>query len=299
MKNSNRTRRNRKIRTSILFMLPALILYSVFVMFAIVYSVVLGFTDWDGIGPKNFIGVENYLKLAVNDDFLLTLMNTLKVAGLSIIFQISIGLLLSWLLFRTHSRIYKLYRAIYFLPVVIASTAIATMFRIILNNDIGVISSLMEKVGMGNLVRPWLSDQQVVLYVVIIVQIWQYIGTYVIIFLAALQSIDEGMLDSAQLDCQNSFQLFWYVVLPTIRPTLITAVILCFTGSMKSFDIPFIMTAGGPGYSSSYVGNYMYALIFSRRKYGRGSAVACCIMLISVIFTTIFNRFTKEDEEVR
>ena len=295
MKNTNIVRRNRKIRTSIMFMLPALVLYSVFVIFAILYSTVLGFTDWDGIGAKEFVGLENYIKLFGNEDFLLTLVNTLKVAVLSITFQVSIGLILAWLLFRTRSRIYKLYRAVYFLPVVIASTAIATMFRIILNNDIGVFSSLMETVGLGGLVRPWLSDEKVVLYAVIIVQIWQYIGTYVIIFLAALQSIDESILDSAGLDCRNSFQLFWHVVLPVIRPTLVTTIVLCFTGSMKSFDIPFIMTAGGPGYSSSYLGNYMYALIFSRRKFGRGSAVASIIMAVSLVFTVIFNKFTKEE----
>lgn len=275
-----------------MFVTPALILYSVFVIFAIVYSTVLGFTDWDGIGVKKFVGFDNYTKLFTNEDFLLTLVNTLKVAILSILFQVSMGLVLAWLLFRTRSRIYKLYRAAYFLPVVIASTAIATMFRIILNNDIGVFSSLMEAVGLGGFVRPWLSDERVVLYVVIIVQIWQYIGTYVIIFLAALQSVDESILDSASLDCRNSFQLFWHVVLPVIRPTLITTIVLCFTGSMKSFDIPYIMTAGGPGYASSYLGNYMYALIFSRRKFGRGSAVSSIIMIISLVFTVVFNKFT-------
>ena len=296
MKFLSNVRNRRKLRSALLFLCPALILYSVFVIFSIGYTTVLGFTDWDGIGIKEFVGFTNYVKLFGNKDFIQTLGNTLQVALLSILFQVSMGLLLSWFLFLTKNRIYKLYRAVYFLPVVIASTAIATMFRIILNNDIGVFSSLLTALGLGRFIRPWLSDGQVVLYVVIFVQIWQYIGTYVIIFLAALQSIDESVLESARMDCQNGFQLFWYVILPSIRPTIITAIILCFTGSMKSFDIPFIMTAGGPGYSSSYLGNYMYTLIFSRRKFGRGSAVSAVIMLISLAFTAVFNRLTKEKE---
>ena len=142
--------------------------------------------------------------------------------------------------------------------------------------------------------KPWLSDSGTVIYTVIFVQIWQYIGTYVIIFLAAYQSIDDEVFESARMDGANCIQQFFLITCPLVKDIICVALVLCFTGSMKSFDIPFIMTAGGPGYDSSYLGNYMYKAVFSGKKFGRGAAVTVTILVISFTFTIIFNRLTRE-----
>ena len=295
MKNTINNRK--RTMTATMFLLPALALYLCFVIWPIIYTTFLSFTNWDGISAtKNINGFKNYDFLFGKADFLLTLKNSLKLTGWSIVLQISIGLTIAYLLFRTKNKIFKFYRAIYFLPVVIASTAIGTMFKILLNNDIGVFSSILEFFGLGALSRPWLSDTSTVIYTVIFVQVWQYIGTYIIIFLAAMQSIDSAIFESAVIDGANSLQQFTRITVPLISSNIKVALVLCFTGSMKSFDIPFVMTSGGPGYSSSYLANYMYKTVFSSNKFGRGSAVAIVILLISLSFTLLFNYVTRERE---
>lgn len=286
----------RKARTTgALFLLPALLLYLTFVIWPIFYTAFLSITGWDGISAvKKGVGFKNYVYLFGKDDFLQCLQNSIRVTVLSMIFQISIGLAIAYLLFRTKAFVFKIYRATYFLPVVIASTAIGTMFKIIMNNDIGVFNAIISLLGLGQYSRPWLSDSSTVVYTVIFVQIWQYIGTYIIIYLAAMQSIDGEVFESALIDGANSVQQLTHITLPLIRDNIMVTLVLCFTGSMKSFDIPFVMTAGGPGYASSYLANYMYKTVFSSSKFGRGSAVAIVILMISLTFTVLFNYATKE-----
>lgn len=287
--------RRKLLTTAALFLLPALTLYLVFVIYPIFYTAFLSFTSWDGIAvTKEMVGFKNFTYLFGKSDFLLALKNSLKVTSLSMIFQVSIGLSIAYLLFRTKSVTFKFYRAIYFLPVVIASTAIGTMFKIFMNNDIGVFNAIVSLLGLGAYTRPWLSDPGSVIYTVIFVQIWQHIGTYVIIYLAAMQSIDSEIYESALIDGANSVRQFTQITLPLIKPTILVTLVLCFTGSMKSFDIPFVMTAGGPGYASSYLANYMYKAVFGSSKFGRGSAVALVILMISLTFTLLFNYATRE-----
>ena len=281
-----------------LFLAPSLLLYTTLIIYPIFYSAFLSLTDWPGVEPKDWVGHRNFEFLFQDSDFLTSFGNSLRVTLLSIFFQVPVGLTIAFLLFRTKSAIYKAYRGIYFLPVVITSTAIATMFRLIMNNDIGVFSSILEVIGMGRFIRPWLADTSVVLYTVIFVQIWQFIGTYVIIFLAAFQSIDPEIFESAVIDGTNSLQQFLLIACPLVSDVLKFSVVLCFTGSMKSFDISYVMTAGGPGYASSYLGNYLFNSTFggTGSRFGRGSAVAMVIIVVSAVFTVIFKKLSREKD---
>lgn len=287
--------RKRKIRTSIVFLLPILAVYTLFVIYPIFFTGYLSFTKWNGIGEKAFVGFANFADLFANKDFLLILTNTLKITVLSMLFQIPLGLVIAFLLYRTKIG-FMLYRAVYFVPAVISSIAIGTMFRLLLNNEIGVIKTILNTLGLGFLSRPWLSDQNIVLYVVIFVQIWQFIGIYIVMFLAAFQSIDKQIFDSAYIDGANSVQAFLKIALPQIKPIIIVAIILCFTGSMKSFDLPFVMTSGGPGYASSFLGNYMHKLVFVGSKFGPGSAVTMIILFISLVFTLVFYGLSRKKD---
>lgn len=283
----------KKTGVSITFLAPGFLIYTIFVVIPIIYSIYLSFTSWNGIGIKTPAGLANFKAIFKNADFLLSLKNSLLVTGLSLIIQVPLGLIVAYLLFRTKV-LFKAYRAVYFLPVVIASTAVATMFSILLNSDIGVFNSILKAFGLGAFQKSWLSDSKVVIYTVIAVQIWQFVGTYVIIFLASLQSIDDEIFESATIDGANSIQIFFRIACPLLKGIYSIAIIFCFTGSMKSFDIPYIMTGGGPGYASSYLGNYMYKQVFSLRDFGGGSAVTIVILAISLCFTLIFNKFSSE-----
>ncbi|MDN5316403.1 MAG: raffinose/stachyose/melibiose transport system permease protein [Thermoanaerobacterium sp.] len=276
------------------FILPTLAIYTLLIIVPIVFSIYYGMTDWDGIGKQTFIGISNFLNIFKDSDFLISFKNTIIVTLISILLQIPIGLVISFLLSRG-IRFYKTFRAIYFLPVVIAPIAIGLMFSLIFNGQIGALNSLLKDIGLQSFQKAWLSDPKVVLYAVMTPQVWQFIGLYIIIFIAAIQNIPEEIFESAEIDGASSITIFFRIVIPMLWDVIKISIILCFTGSLKSFDYSWIMTQGGPGVSSSYLGVYMFKSAFINTKFGIGSATAIVILATSLIFTVIFQKIASRD----
>lgn len=286
-------------KTSTIFFLgPSVVMYSLLVIIPVIFTSYYSFTDWSGIGPQTFIGFQNFIEMFREPDFLTTFKNTLIVTVISIAFQIPIGLILSYLLYRG-IRGFKYFRAIYFLPVVIAPMAIGLMFTLFLNNETGVLNDLLGMIGLGRFQTAWLSNPDVVLYSVISPQVWQYIGLYVIIFLAAMQTIPEEIIESARIDGASTVIIFYRIVCPMISDVIKIAIILCFTGSLKSFDYPWIMTSGGPGVQSAYLGVYMFRAAFINFSFGKGSATNLIILITALVFTMVFQKVTSGDKKVR
>lgn len=281
-------------KASLFFLGPSVILYSLLVIIPVIFTAYYSFTDWSGIGPQTFIGFQNFIEMFTDADFLLTFKNTLVVTGVSILFQIPVGLILAYLLYRGIKG-FKYFRAIYFLPVVIAPMAIGLMFTLFLNNETGVLNELLGMIGLARFQTAWLSNPDVVLYSVISPQVWQFIGLYVIIFLAAMQTIPDEVIESARIDGASTIVIFLRVVCPMISDVIKIAVILCFTGSLKSFDYPWIMTGGGPGVQSAFLGVYMFRSAFINFSFGTGSATNMVILTTAIVFTFIFNKLTRKE----
>jgi raffinose/stachyose/melibiose transport system permease protein len=276
------------------FLAPSMIVYTILVMIPVVFSVYYSFTNWNGIGQQSFIGIKNFISLFKNQDFLMSFKNTLMVTVLSIFIQIPVGLILSYLLYRGVKG-FKIFRTLYFLPVVIAPIAIGLMFSLFYNSETGVLNTILRAFGLASLQKAWLSDPRVVLYSVITPQIWQFIGLYVVIFLAALQSIPEEIIESAQIEGASSVQLFFKIVCPLVWDVIQLSIILCFTGSFKSFDLSWVMTMGGPGVRSAYLGVFMFKSAFMNSNFGIGSATTVIILISGLLFTVIFNKVTSKE----
>lgn len=282
--------KKRNVGYTVLFILPTFIIFTVFIIVPIVLSIYYSMTNWNGLSSPVFVWLDNYRKLLGDKDYWTVLKNTGTVIGISVIFQIPIGLTLAFLIFKTR-RGAKFFRSAYFLPVVIAPLAIGVMFTLFLNSELGPINIILAKLGLEFLQRAWLSDSRTVLYSVMFPMIWQYIGFYVVIYLAAMYSLPEELLESAAIDGANVFQVFFKIVIPMLWDVIGITVVLCTVGGLKAFEHPYIMTTGGPGVLSSYVGLYVYKLAFAKNNFGYGSTVGVTVLLIALISTILFRRF--------
>lgn len=164
------------------------------------------------------------------------------------------------------------------------------MFTLFLNSNLGPINVTLAKIGLESLQRSWLSDSKIVLYSVIFPMLWQYIGFYVVIYLAALYSIPEEIFESAVIDGASSFHIFFKIVIPLLQDIIGITVVLCVSGGLKAFEHPYIMTWGGPGVMSSYLGLYLYRMAFGYNNFGYASTVGVTILLIALMFTILFKK---------
>ncbi len=281
-----------KLQIPVLFLAPVFLVYTVFVFIPMLLSLYYSTTDWNGVTQKVWIGLQNYKELFANKDFWLVFMNTMKLVVVTLVVQIPMGLILAYLLY-SKTKGMKIYRTIYFLPVVIAPVAIGLMFTLFYNSEIGIFNHILKTIGLGSLQKNWLSDANTLLYAVMAPQVWQYIGLYVTIFLGALQSIPEELIESAQIDGAGRINAFFHVILPQITEFTFICILLSVTGSLKSFDHSWIMTGGGPGVRSAYLGVFMYKTAFVNSDFGMGSAITIGIIAVSLMITVIFNMLTK------
>lgn len=286
----------RKAPVCIGFLLPVFLIYTIFLFIPLVQTGYYSLTQWNGVTDKVFIGLENFRELFGNSDYWLTFRNTIKLVVITLLVQIPMGLLLAYLLY-SKTKGMKFFRTVFFLPVVIAPVAISLMFSLFYNSEIGIFNRLLEMIGLGRFQTNWLSNINTLLYAVMAPQVWQYIGLYVTIFLGALQSIPEELVESAQIDGANRIQTFFHVVLPEIASFTNICIVLCVTGSLKAFEHSWIMTGGGPGVRSAYLGVYMYKTAFVNSDFGTGSAITMTIVLLSLVITVLFNKLSAAGRE--
>ncbi|MBP1992106.1 carbohydrate ABC transporter permease [Paenibacillus eucommiae] len=262
-------------------LLPALLIYSVFVLVPIIWSAYYGFYDWKGIGAAKFIGFDNYIEALSHPIFWRALKNNLIIVGASIFGQVPIALILSLVLWK-NTFFHRFIRSAVFMPMVVASVVIGIMWGYIYHPQIGILNFVLEQVGLGSWIRDWLGDPKVNMYSVSIPIIWANIGPYLILFIAAIQNISSEVEDAAKIDGATKGKRLFYVVIPMIWDTIKVALVLCISGSLTSFDLIYVMTGGGPAQSTELLATYMYNNTFEIFRYGYGSAVSTLIIIISM-----------------
>ncbi|WP_298742294.1 carbohydrate ABC transporter permease [Microbacterium lacticum] len=262
------------------FLVPPLLIYGIAVLLPIVQSLVLSLFEWNGIGDMVFIGLENYVKMFTADDIFWTaLANSLGYLAICLVLQLGLGLLVASLL-TALTRGREVVKTLYLLPAVISTVAIAFLFqRIYATNPEGLLNQLLEAVGLGALARPWLSDISTVLAAVSIPEGWRFAGLYVVILYAALIAVPKELEEAARLDGASRWTIFTKIRFPYIRPVWITTLIMAATYSLRGFDIPYLLTNGGPGQSSELLTTYMYKRAFTSTDFGYASAISVFIVV--------------------
>lgn len=280
------------------FLLPGLLFYIFTVFYPIVESIRLSFMEWGGIGDKVFVGLDNYVKMFHDPVFYTAFINNLIYLLIVVGMQLSIGLFFAILL--TYMTKYvTLVKTLYYVPCIITTVAITQLFRSMYSVEpMGLLNQFLEAVGLGGMVTSWLADVGTVLAAVSIPEGWRFTGMYMVIFYAALVSLDPSVYEAAKVDGASEMQILFKIKLPLIKDIIFLTLTMCLTGALRGFDIPFLLTSGGPGNASELMSTYMYKKAFSSNQYGYGSALAVFIIIESILVVyTLRKLFTSKEEK--
>jgi raffinose/stachyose/melibiose transport system permease protein len=265
----------------LLFMVPAAAVYAVFFIYPFVLTFLASFTSWDGISKPVFTGTANYLQMFHDSVLMSGIIRIVVWAALAVLVKVTLGLVFAAML-RGRPRGYRFFTGVFFFPVVISSSAMSLIFSLMYDKDIGIVNEGLKTVGLGFLQQAWLSNPHTAFYAAIAVPIYQDIGFFMVILLAALQDIPNEYYESATIDGANPLQTFLRVTLPLSLGSLRVCILLAVTSAFKTFDYIFLLTSGGPGNSTQVPATWMYQQTFQAFKYGYGDAIAMLIFVLSV-----------------
>jgi raffinose/stachyose/melibiose transport system permease protein len=279
--------KRRRRLTAWLFMVPLLVVNVLVILGPSVATVYFSFTEWSGIGPAEFVGLENYRDLLADGSFWQAMWHNVLWTILFLTVPIAMGLLGAFLLSQI-KRFQLFFRIAYFIPYVVASVVNAAIWQNILDPERGIGSSLAS-IGIPFLDGvSFFGNTRLALPSVAFVNNWAWWGFILLLFLTALQSVDEELYDAAKIDGAGRWQQFLNVTLPGIRPTFIFVVLLTIINSLLVFDYIFIITRGGPAGASEVVGTLMWKEAFERFEAGYASAMGLGLSFISGVIVLIF-----------
>ena len=281
----------------LIFLLPALILFCGVLIAPIGASAYFSLFDWKGIGPKTVIGLANYKELFTSNSigFMKALRNSLLLAALSVGLQLPLALALALALGKK-IRGERTFLSVYFMPVLISTVVIGQLWLKIYNPDYGILNVFLRAVGLENWTRIWLGTKQTALGAVLVPTLWQYVGYHMLLLYAGVKSVPPELREAAMLDGATDGQVNRFVVLPYIKPIIRISVIFAVTGSLKSFDLIYVLTNGGPLNATEVPSTLMIRMLFIARRYGIGSAIAVLLIALCFGFALLIGAIFKEEE---
>lgn len=281
-----------------LLIAPALIIYAVFAIYPMIDVVALSFQKWNGLDAnRQFVGFSNYIDIFTKDPvFWVAFRNTITWTILSTIFPPLFGLLLALGL---NQRLFarNSLRAIYYLPVIIAPIAVATMWRWMYDPFFGIFNQVLSLLGLQSWIKDWLGARDVALYSAFVAYVWQTVGFSMVLFLAGLQSVDKSLVEAARIDGAGRWQRFRFVTLPALRPTITIVLVLSVISSLKAFDIIYGLTGGGPAQSTQMLALWAFTQSMQIFDFGRGSAISTVLLLITLAIVIPYMRWAQKREE--
>jgi raffinose/stachyose/melibiose transport system permease protein len=269
--------------TGYLYVAPAVLLVVGIVYFAVGYTLRMSVLDWDGLSPDPVgVGLGNYARLLEDPVFWRSL-GHMAMFALAVLVQMALGLGFAILL---HSgvRAKTLYKVLLFLPVVLAPAVMAPVFRQIFDAD-GQLNTVLRAVGLDALAHPWLADPSTALYALIAVNIWQWTGFSFVLYYAGLTQVDASLIEAARIDGAGNWRVIYSLLIPLTRGTTVTLAILGVIGTIKTFDIPYLVTGGGPARSTEVLATYLYQQGITDFHVGYGAALTVVLMVMSLILT--------------
>lgn len=277
-----------------LFLLPALIIISIFLYYPFIQNVINSFYEIKGIGALNskFIGLNNYKEMLTDRNIGIGLKNTMIMMGLAVFAQVGLALVLA-LMVDSIRRGAQIFRTVFFFPVVVSATAIGLMFNLFYSYNGGMLNQILASFGADPVL--WLSDDKAI-FMVSLPVVWQYVGFYFVIILTGLNGIPEDIFEYAYLDGVTGLRKIYYITLPLIWDVLKVCMILAITGALKVFDLPWVIAPNGaPKGLTHFLGTYMYFKTFISQGVGYGSAIAVVIVVLGVFISLTVNRIFKHD----
>lgn len=283
----------------IIFLVPSLIFLVVFLyipflnniknsLYDMTTPVLLQGQTW------KFIGIDNYKRMLTDPDLRTSILNSLKMMVLTVVFQVGIAFVLAVMVSQT-KRMQQFFRTVYFFPVVISATAIGLIFKLFYNYNGGMLNQLLELVGKSPV--NWLSPA-LAFIMVAIPTLWSYVGFYFVIILTGLSDITEDIYEVASIDGCSKFKQVFYITFPMLRGVLCTCVVLAVTGALKVFDLPWVLVPNGaPQGLTHFLGTYMYQSTFGMNNYDYGSALAVLIVILGIAVSRGINIVVKPENQ--
>ncbi|AMB60211.1 carbohydrate ABC transporter permease [Microterricola viridarii] len=292
-----RSPRTRAQLTPWLYILPALILVVGIIYVGIGYTGWVSTLDWNGIdeNPES-VGVQNFLDIAVDPVFWMSLSHVLIFGVVTIIVQMVLGLMMAVLLSGNAVKGKAIYSVIMFIPVVLAPAAIATAFREILNTD-GQFNQALRVFGFSEADTAWLADPQFALLAICAINIWQWTGFSFLLYQAAISQLDQNTFDAAAIDGAGFWRMGRHILLPQLNGTHATLALVGCIGALKTFDVVYLTTGGGPGRSTEFLTTYIYSQIVERYHAGYSAALSVVLLVLALILTAIQLRLYKTGDE--
>ncbi|UHS63273.1 sugar ABC transporter permease [Agrobacterium vaccinii] len=279
-------KRNQQKLAPWLFLAPGLLMFILYVLVPIFESIWISFHDWDGMGEMSWVGFGNYAELLQDDTFYVSLKNNIIWLVLYLL-SIPAGLAVA-LFLNQNVRGIRLYKSLFFFPFVISQVVVGLMFTWFYAPDFGLFSKLLEWLTGQQIAI--LADENYVTYGIIVAGLWPQTAYCMILYLTGLNNINPEQVEAARMDGAKGFKLLWNIILPQLAPATFIAMVVTVIGSLRSFDLVSVMTAGGPYGSSSVLSYFMYEQALSEYGFrmGYGAAIAVVLFLIMMIFITLF-----------
>lgn len=280
-----------------LFVIPALILYSVIVILPIFWSFYYTFFSGSPGLKWEFCGLNNYLMIFKDKNFWTAFFVNVKYILVVTFGQVGLGLLLALMFNFWLKHCKTIVRTLVFFPVVLPTVAVGQLFQKIyeIQPNYGLLNSILDNIGLSNLVQAWIGQNSTALGSLCIMDIWVAMGFYSVIFYGALLDIPADVIEAARIDGAGGFRLFKEILAPLLRPMIIVSLVFSFSGTVKFFESALALTNGGPGNATRSLSMYMYQVCFTYNKVGYGSVIALIIFAICVIGSNLIQKFDVKD----
>jgi ABC-type sugar transport system permease subunit len=277
-----------------LFILPALIIFLLFLVYPLLYTIYLSLTEWAGfdLSKITFVGFRNFKLLLPDWIFWKALRNTMIFVFGTTIFLNVFGLALA-LFLNNEMRITKLVRTLIFVPVLLSPVIVGVMWSRMFD-PFGALNQIMENIGIIDTPIFWLGDRRIALWSIVGATVWQWVGYDMILYLTGLQQIPFELYEAAKIDGANSWHLFRFITLPLLKGIATMVILLNLIGGVRIFDIVFVMTRGGPNHNTEVLATHLYEVAFYFNKMGYASVLAVIILVISLLFAFSRNRLMGE-----
>lgn len=282
-------------KRSKLFIVPAFIIYTVLMIIPIIGAFGLSFTDWNGISADyDFVGFQNYLSMLSDARLGNAVAVTLKITVTVVLVVNILGLFIAILLSQA-GKLTNIFRSVFFLPYVLSTVAISFIWLAILSYT-GVLNSLLEIVGLGNLINDYIGNAPNAIKSICIIEIWRTLGFHMVLYLASIQTVPRDLYEACIVDGGNKWQQFRYVTLPMIVPGITISVIMSIMTEMKQYDIVKVITNGGPGYSTETITYNIVTQAFGNNMLGYSSAIAVFLFVIIAAISVLQIQLSKKLE---
>ncbi len=279
------------------FLFLPLLVYLVIIIIPFIQSVQLSLTDWNGLSQNfNYVGLQNYLQVFSDPAFSSAVLNNLIWVAVYLLVPTLLGLFLAMLLDKDIKGA-VLFKSIIYLPMIFSYVIAGMIWTFIYEPRMGILNVSLEVLGLEALQKAWLSNPNTALMAVITAASWQHTGLCMILFLAGLQGVRPDLIEAAQIDGAGRIQMFFNVIIPQLKNTTIVVVSLTIINSLKSFDIVYIMTRGGPFRSSEVLTTLMYREAFWNYRMGYGSSIANMLFLIVLVIIVFYFRSVMEEKK--